>query len=81
MGILNVTPDSFSDGGSYKEVDAAVRHAKEMQGEGAHIIDIGGESTRPGFAKSIGRRRNKASCPDDSSSFKRSKIAYIYRYI
>ncbi|WP_142338320.1 dihydropteroate synthase [Bacillus thuringiensis] len=51
MGILNVTPDSFSDGGSYNEVDAAVRHAKEMQGEGAHIIDIGGESTRPGFAK------------------------------
>ncbi|CUB52249.1 MULTISPECIES: dihydropteroate synthase [Bacillus] len=51
MGILNVTPDSFSDGGSYNEVDAAVRHAKEMRDEGAHIIDIGGESTRPGFAK------------------------------
>ncbi|HFK1792453.1 MULTISPECIES: dihydropteroate synthase [Bacillus cereus group] len=51
MGILNVTPDSFSDGGSYNEVDAAVRHAKEMREEGAHIIDIGGESTRPGFAK------------------------------
>ncbi|MED2867424.1 dihydropteroate synthase [Bacillus thuringiensis] len=51
MGILNVTPDSFSDGGSYSEVDAAVRHAKEMKNEGAHIIDIGGESTRPGFAK------------------------------
>ncbi|KXI79386.1 dihydropteroate synthase [Bacillus cereus] len=51
MGILNVTPDSFSDGGSYNEVDTAVRHAKEMRDEGAHIIDIGGESTRPGFAK------------------------------
>ncbi|ABY41336.1 dihydropteroate synthase [Bacillus mycoides] len=51
MGILNVTPDSFSDGGSYNEVDAAVRHAKEMKSEGVHIIDIGGESTRPGFAK------------------------------
>ncbi|MEM5603639.1 dihydropteroate synthase [Bacillus cereus] len=51
MGILNVTPDSFSDGGSYNEVEAAVRHAKEMRDEGAHIIDIGGESTRPGFAK------------------------------
>ncbi|MGE6593866.1 dihydropteroate synthase [Bacillus mycoides] len=51
MGILNVTPDSFSDGGSYNEVDDAVRHAKEMKSEGAHIIDIGGESTRPGFAK------------------------------
>ncbi|MFP3379769.1 dihydropteroate synthase [Bacillus sp. SIMBA_069] len=51
MGILNVTPDSFSDGGSYNELEAAVRHAKEMRDEGAHIIDIGGESTRPGFAK------------------------------
>ncbi|MFB6729097.1 dihydropteroate synthase [Bacillus mobilis] len=51
MGILNVTPDSFSDGGSYNEVEAAVRHAKEMRDEGAHIIDVGGESTRPGFAK------------------------------
>lgn len=51
MGILNVTPDSFSDGGNYNEVEAAVRHAKEMVMNGAHIIDIGGESTRPGFAK------------------------------
>ncbi|MGG0185985.1 dihydropteroate synthase [Bacillus rhizoplanae] len=51
MGILNVTPDSFSDGGNYNEVEAAVRHAKEMVIDGAHIIDIGGESTRPGFAK------------------------------
>ncbi|PGZ94474.1 dihydropteroate synthase [Bacillus pseudomycoides] len=51
MGILNVTPDSFSDGGNYNAVEAAVRHAKEMVIDGAHIIDIGGESTRPGFAK------------------------------
>ncbi|MEI4832534.1 dihydropteroate synthase [Bacillus sp. FJAT-53711] len=51
MGILNVTPDSFSDGGNYNEVEAAVRHAKEMVIDGAHIIDVGGESTRPGFAK------------------------------
>ncbi|WP_090918179.1 MULTISPECIES: dihydropteroate synthase [unclassified Bacillus (in: firmicutes)] len=51
MGILNVTPDSFSDGGNYNEAEAAVRHAKEMVMNGAHIIDIGGESTRPGFAK------------------------------
>ncbi|MBD7915214.1 dihydropteroate synthase [Clostridium sp. Sa3CUN1] len=48
MGILNVTPDSFSDGGSYNEVEAAVKRAKEMVEEGADIIDIGGESTRPG---------------------------------
>ena len=51
MGILNVTPDSFSDGGKFNNVEAAVKHAKEMIEEGAHIIDIGGESTRPGSAK------------------------------
>ncbi len=48
MGILNVTPDSFSDGGQYTSVEAAVKHAGEMLTEGADIIDIGGESTRPG---------------------------------
>jgi len=48
MGILNVTPDSFSDGGRYAEVERAVAHAIRMVGEGADIIDIGGESTRPG---------------------------------
>jgi hypothetical protein len=48
MGILNVTPDSFSDGGRYNSVDAAVEKALEMVSKGADIIDIGGESTRPG---------------------------------
>src|SRR5699024_2216188 len=48
MGILNVTPDSFSDGGSYANVEAAVERALAMVAEGAAIIDIGGESTRPG---------------------------------
>lgn len=48
MGILNATPDSFSDGGNYNEVDAALRHINKMVSEGAHIIDVGGESTRPG---------------------------------
>ncbi|WP_459864614.1 dihydropteroate synthase [Calditerricola yamamurae] len=48
MGILNVTPDSFSDGGRYNRLDAAVRRAVEMVEEGADMIDIGGESTRPG---------------------------------
>jgi dihydropteroate synthase len=50
MGILNVTPDSFSDGGRYAGVGCAVRRASEMLREGADIIDIGGESTRPGAA-------------------------------
>ena len=48
MGILNVTPDSFSDGGEYNRVEQALEHAMQMQREGADIIDIGGESTRPG---------------------------------
>ncbi|WP_059048717.1 dihydropteroate synthase [Paenibacillus senegalimassiliensis] len=48
MGILNVTPDSFSDGGRYNQVEHAVQHAREMVLAGADIIDIGGESTRPG---------------------------------
>ena len=48
MGILNATPDSFSDGGRFMDVEAAVRHAAEMVADGADIIDVGGESTRPG---------------------------------
>lgn len=52
MGILNVTPDSFSDGGQFATKDLAVKHALKMVEDGAHIIDIGGESTRPG-AKEI----------------------------
>lgn len=48
MGILNLTPDSFSDGGKYNQIGAALQHAKEMIEEGADILDIGGESTRPG---------------------------------
>lgn len=50
MGILNVTPDSFSDGGRYNNLDAALRRAEQMHALGASIIDIGGESTRPGAA-------------------------------
>lgn len=50
MGILNVTPDSFSDGGKYAQIDAALKHAEQMLKDGAKIIDIGGESTRPGHA-------------------------------
>lgn len=48
MGVLNVTPDSFSDGGEFLEADRAVAHARAMAGDGAALIDIGGESTRPG---------------------------------
>ena len=49
MGILNVTPDSFSDGGKWSDLDAALFHTEEMIKDGAAIIDVGGESTRPGY--------------------------------
>lgn len=48
MGIVNVTPDSFSDGGLHANAVAALRHAETLQAEGAHVLDVGGESTRPG---------------------------------
>lgn len=49
MGILNVTDNSFSDGGKYSDIDRAVKHAERMIGEGVDVIDVGGESTRPGY--------------------------------
>ena len=51
MGILNVTPDSFSDGGKFNSLDAALKHTEEMIRDGADIIDVGGESTRPGHIR------------------------------
>ena len=51
MGILNVTPDSFSDGGRYTDPDVALQHGHDMVAAGADIIDVGGESTRPGAAR------------------------------
>ena len=48
MGVVNVTPDSFSDGGDFADADAAIAHGKRLLAEGAHIVDVGGESTRPG---------------------------------
>ncbi len=63
MGILNVTPDSFSDGGSYTELDAALRQTERMLEEGAAIIDIGGESTRPGYAQISCEEEMDRVCP------------------
>ncbi len=51
MGVLNVTPDSFSDGGRYADLESAVAHALEMTAQGADLIDVGGESTRPGAVR------------------------------
>lgn len=63
MGILNVTPDSFSDGGQYLLMDMAVEHALRMEEDGADIIDIGGESTRPGAAAVTVREELKRVIP------------------
>jgi dihydropteroate synthase len=59
MGVLNVTPDSFSDGGEFLEADAAIAHARVLVAEGADILDVGGESTRPG-AEPVGEAQELA---------------------
>jgi dihydropteroate synthase len=63
MGVLNVTPDSFSDGGRYLEADAALAQAERMMAEGAAIIDIGGESTRPGAVAVSGEEELRRVLP------------------
>ena len=60
MGILNVTPDSFSDGGAHNDVSAAVAWAEKLHAAGADIIDVGGESTRPGFDENGNRSKKSA---------------------
>ena len=65
MGILNVTPDSFSDGGSYVTHDAALFRAEQMIREGADVIDVGGESTRPGYQKISDEEEIATDCPGD----------------
>jgi dihydropteroate synthase len=50
MGVVNVTPDSFSDGGAFLDPDAAIAQGRRLAGEGADLLDVGGESTRPGAA-------------------------------
>ena len=56
MGVVNVTPDSFSDGGAFDDADQAVDHGRRLAAEGAAILDVGGESTRPGDARPRRRR-------------------------
>jgi hypothetical protein len=64
MGVLNVTPDSFSDGGVYASLDLAITHAENMIAEGVDIIDIGGESTRPGSPPvSVEEELSTPGCP------------------
>src|SRR3972149_1149749 len=63
MGILNVTPDSFSDGGNFQDTEDAVMHGLNMVNEGADIIDIGGESTRPGSDRTSAAEQKKRVLP------------------
>ncbi|MFC2171552.1 dihydropteroate synthase [Acidobacteriota bacterium] len=74
MGILNATPDSFSDGGLYSNCDDAVRRALEMEEDGADIIDVGGESTRPGAASQSAEEELGRVIPVIEGLRKRSSI-------
>ena len=82
MGILNVTPDSFSDGGDYTNIDIAVNHAKEMIELGADMIDLGGESTRPGhkFVSAEEEISEKYS-PSYKKIKRRNKCSHINRHL
>ena len=75
MGILNVTPDSFSDGGKWNEMDHALKHTENMIAEGADILDIGGESTVQAIHQSAHRKRSSVFC----RLLKLSKSVLIFR--
>ena len=60
MGVVNVTPDSFSDGGQFDDAAQAIAHGRRLAAEGAAILDVGGESTRPGAEPGAGRARSCA---------------------
>src|SRR5580698_11497704 len=66
MGVVNVTPDSFSDGGLYFDCDLAVEHGLRLLDEGAEIIDVGGESTRPGAAVRIATDSGSPTAPGEN---------------
>lgn len=75
MGVLNVTPDSFSDGGKFASTDAAVAHAADMIAQGADLLDLGGESTRPGAARVPAEEQIRRVVPVISAIRKASDIA------
>ena len=78
MGILNVTPDSFSDGGLFYTQQKAIEHGLQMADEGADIIDIGGESTRPGAASVSAKDELKRVIPVIEELGKTNKNTNIY---
>lgn len=75
MGILNVTPDSFSDGGKWNTIDSALKHTEDMIGQGATIIDVGGESTRPGYTKISDEEEIQRTSPIIEEIKKRFEVA------
>ena len=82
MGVVNVTPDSFSDGGQFLDPEKAVEHAERLLDEGADILDIGGESTRPGArvdaaSSADGRRRRIRLARNPPSAPKKNLNAYF----
>ena len=77
MGILNVTPDSFSDGGKFNSLDAALKHTEEMIREGADIIDVGGESTRPGHIQ-ISEEEEIARVTPLIEAIKKGEVEYDF---
>ena len=81
MGILNVTPDSFSDGGEHYGLADAIQHAEQMRLDGADIIDIGGESTRPGGEEGRGRRGVAARLGHDRLTGTLRRVAAVDRHI
>ena len=81
MGILNVTPDSFSDGGEFFETDAAIKRGIEMAAEGAAIIDIGAESTRPGAETVSVQEQIKRAIPVIKALAKKVNSPHQYRYV
>jgi dihydropteroate synthase len=77
MGVLNVTPDSFSDGGQFLEPDAAVQHALSMLDQGADLIDIGGESTRPGSTPLTSQQEQQRVLPVIEALFRKRPGALL----
>ena len=74
MGILNVTPDSFSDGGKFNNIDSALKHTEQLINDGADIIDVGGESTRPNYTKISDEEEIERVVPVSIDTYK-SKVA------
>ena len=81
MGILNVTPDSFWDGGRYRQTDAAVAQGLKLIAEGADMLDIGGESTRPGASAPGVEEELQRVIPVIERLRQASDIAHLHRYL